>query len=1259
MPEQDIINYLNYVEGANKTQPTVIPEPSSSREPASEEDPFKNPALLEGIKFKAVNQAEEDPFKNPALLEGITFAKGAKLKPIPSFTDRIMTALDYGANISRTTLTDSLYKLKGIPVNMGDDLREAFKGKTTRTAADLRDALGIPRLATGANKDVLIERIGDMALNFGVDVISDPLTYATFGVGAIAKFTKFGDLSKLRKANMAIKGLGDVGEGLLNIESKVTKPALEKLGIKSSEEIYDTIKTAQTVGETDKNINALKKTLKLSDAEAIALKNINVDAIKDAMSYGKFMSGTRAAFGGYFGYAASNPDDPISKKLLNTAAGIGAVYGIGKTFPSIMKITKGATNSMVDYWQKAARGLEKGKPFGLTEAGARRLAYKEAFEIFPKSEMADDLDKLIRKEQVSSYVERRIKQMTTPMGAAEATEIAGDALNKLGYLKNMMMQGRFNITSELQGADVIRLTDIMHQMKNKTVTMRNQILSGKLPENIYNKYMQTGKIPMAYNKVVNEATMDANRLSKDFLPEMFAKEESHIIKSVNEWVAHNENVVKEYNKMTDNNMVGLAFHVDDVFTPNNFKEYENVIRTLTTSKQRFHMARGAAYLEDGGLVTPRRYPAQYKYSDPERCALINGIDNELTNKILQVEKAKNIDELSDLVKTIPEQYIPKGEKLTLDNIKLVLTEQADDSANKIIKQIKLTPESLDKSYLEYVDGAAKNFLTVKERQAMQIVNHIRNTKPTNKFQESAENFLHGYDKMHNLFKINVLGASLSWLSTNFWDNMHKAFVSGGFRNMRQTTMGSIPVWNRTLVKDIERIRLNRLEKFNDPEMLEGLKYGIIESTQYNTYKQGIDNTIKGLQTKSTLAKDFVEDPKTFLQKSKDILGGLYRQTGGRLVSAEQKLLEAGPMKWGNAMEVSARMTTYKNVRDGFMKDGTYEYLKNTLFTGQKGADLMAANQVKRMASQIVKDTFFDYRHVTAFEQSVMKRIMPFYTFFSRNVPYWLKSATDYTKIRKVQLLPKARAQIGRQLTEEEYAGMPPYIKEQAPRYLDDTEYGKVVGTFPKSSFIDAINMIDPTGDMLETSILSKMSPFLKTPIELAYGYDMFTKNALLPSNLRLMDSMFADETGKGKKYMFGGGFKWLAIQNALQKLGKDPEYFGVKIDKQGNPIATKDNVVILEKLWTTFFPLPIIDQVMGALGKHKAGKVESAEYNLLGYLNWYREATVSHKSYRRNKELEKIMESQQRKRVRPEPKGPKSPLDNPELLKGIEFAPVK
>jgi hypothetical protein len=1252
MAEADITNYLKYVEGANTSQPIVPVPPTENlsqyvpklipvepeRTPAAETENLSQyvPKLTPVAKPVVAGNAGQIDLSS--LVPKLT---PVRKPPAPSWTDRILTALDYAGNLSRTFLTDSLYKAQGKPVEMGQDLEAALKGRTTRTAAELREALGIPRF-TNPEQPYLIEKVGDFAVDLGLDIVSDPLTYATLGASTAAKFKGLGNLSKLQKADGAIKGLGNVGEELLSVESKVSKPAMEKLGIKSSDQIYDTIKTAQTVGETEKNLKSIGKQLNLSDEGVKALQYINVDSIKDAVSYGKFKAGTRMAFGGYFGYAGSNPEDPMTQRLLNTAMGVGLVYGIGKTFPSVMKITKGATNSMVDFWQKSARGIEKGKPFALTDQGARRLAYKEAFDMFPKSEVSDDLDKLIRKEQVSAYVERRIKQMTTPMAASEAIETAGDALNKLGYIKNMMMQGRLNITEAISGADVIRTTDIMHQMKNKTILTRNELLKGKLPEEIYTKYIDTGKLPKAYESVVREATINANNVAKQELPKIFDNEQNHIIKSVNEWIEHNENIVKEYNRMTDNNMVGLAFHVDDVFTPNNFKEYENVIRTITTNKQRFHMARGAAYMEDGGLVTPRRYPAQYKYSDPARCALINNIDNKLTDDILHIENSTAIKEVDK------------------QGMILNLTERADNEANEIIKQIKLTPESLDKSYLEYVDGAAKNFLSVKERQAMQIVNQIRNTKPSNLFQKNAENFLQGYDKFHNMFKINVLGASLSWLSTNFWDNLHKAFISGGFRNMRQVGAGSIPVWNRSLVKDIERIRLNKLEVFKDPDLLEGLKYGIVESTQYNTYKQGIDETIKQLQTKSSFAEDLVKDPKTFMQKAKSMLGFLGKQvnpigTGlaGKVTTLEQKLLNAGPMKWGNAMEVSARMTTYKNLRNGFMKDGTYKYLKDTLFSGQKGADLMAANQVKRMSAQIVKDTFFDYRHVTAFEQSVMKRVMPFYTFFSRNVPYWLKSATDYTKIRKVQLLPKARAQVGRQLTEEEYAGMPAYVKEQAPRYLDENAFGKIVGTFPKSSFVDAINMIDPTGDMLETSILSKMSPFLKTPIELAYGYDTFTKNALLPSNLKLIDSMFADETGKGKKYMFGGGFKWIALQNAMEKIGKDPEYFGVKIDKQGNPIATKDNVVIMEKLWTTFFPLPIIDQIMGALGKYKAGKIDNVEYNLLGNLNWYRQATVSRKSYERNKETEKLLQKQQLKRVKPSGEAPNEMLKYVPKLKEL------
>jgi hypothetical protein len=97
--------------------------------------------------------------------------------------------------------------------------------------------------------------------------------------------------------------------------------------------------------------------------------------------------------------------------------------------------------------------------------------------------------------------------------------------------------------------------------------------------------------------------------------------------------------------------------------------------------------------------------------------------------------------------------------------------------------------------------------------------------------------------------------------------------------------------------------------------------------------------------------------------------------------------------------------------------------------------ILGAHQAMVRARNIVNDTFFDYQNVSLFEQSVMKRIFPYWTFFSRNFDFWLNKAFDPNQVGKVSDVSKVLTNLGDNPTDDERLGIPDFALKQGARVV--------------------------------------------------------------------------------------------------------------------------------------------------------------------------------------------------------------------------------
>ena len=165
---------------------------------------------------------------------------------------------------------------------------------------------------------------------------------------------------------------------------------------------------------------------------------------------------------------------------------------------------------------------------------------------------------------------------------------------------------------------------------------------------------------------------------------------------------------------------------------------------------------------------------------------------------------------------------------------------------------------------------------------------------------------------------------------------------------------------------------------------------------------------------------------------------------------------------------------------------------------RKGGDLVELNQKVQAtivaltqgsslddALKLAEKAGFDYGKVTKFEQGVMKRLIPFYSFARKNAGLQLSTAVENPgRILNQVKFPRMLSNIfGGKPSEEDMMGIPPWARDALGFKIND---GQIVSNFdaPVKEFLERIT--DPFG-----STLNSINPLIKYPIEGFAGFDFF------------------------------------------------------------------------------------------------------------------------------------------------------------------------
>jgi hypothetical protein len=220
-----------------------------------------------------------------------------------------------------------------------------------------------------------------------------------------------------------------------------------------------------------------------------------------------------------------------------------------------------------------------------------------------------------------------------------------------------------------------------------------------------------------------------------------------------------------------------------------------------------------------------------------------------------------------------------------------------------------------------------------------------------------------------------------------------------------------------------------------------------------------------------------------------------KQIAGKTVGTENPLLKGG-FAVGSAIEDNARVALFL---DRVKKGASYED-----------------------AGKAVQKYLFDYGSLSPFEQNVMKRAMPFYTWSRKNIPLQLEAlVTSPEKINKINIFKQnVEAGVEKPVAED----VPDYVKDQMPVYISNPITGKstaipLSGILPFADLNLLTNAFNtgnrPTSPFEKGKISSaastatgSLNPVFKEPVQLLLNYDFFRKK-----NIREFEGQEVDFLG--------------------------------------------------------------------------------------------------------------------------------------------------
>jgi hypothetical protein len=146
----------------------------------------------------------------------------------------------------------------------------------------------------------------------------------------------------------------------------------------------------------------------------------------------------------------------------------------------------------------------------------------------------------------------------------------------------------------------------------------------------------------------------------------------------------------------------------------------------------------------------------------------------------------------------------------------------------------------------------------------------------------------------------------------------------------------------------------------------------------------------------------------------------------------------------------------------------------------------------KQAAESVKKYLFDYGDLTDTEKGLLKRVMPFYTWTSKNIPLQVQQFIE--KPGKFSKIATAKKNIEQGVAQSDEKYMSDYMKQNAPIRVKTDKDGNTL-YFLSGAWLPASQAITFLSDPVSNA-LGMVSPMAKLPYENLTGKGTFFKNTL-------------------------------------------------------------------------------------------------------------------------------------------------------------------
>lgn len=515
----------------------------------------------------------------------------------------------------------------------------------------------------------------------------------------------------------------------------------------------------------------------------------------------------------------------------------------------------------------------------------------------------------------------------------------------------------------------------------------------------------------------------------------------------------------------------------------------------------------------------------------------------------------------------------------------------DGARKRLSSYIEATREGVTRQQAREIGAErfAKLFLDKTELQAGQVLSTL--AKASLDKADPMVATLNAYDDLLKLQKTVHLTTGTNWILNNFTDNLVRAYMAAGpsaaFKVLGHNTGVALnAIGKATNIKALQNVGNSKLydkmlNAFNPAESVKKIQYkddwlnlardvGVIDSDKFQDFysltKRGdaIVDLVYDATTKDKLAKkmaeasfvpDKVRDMQEFMWDTVGRLGSANENTA-RYITFEE-VVKSKLKDLPNARHALSRIEKSKDKTLSSVMAREFKGTAKTKY--QKG--LRELQQVFKESAGIVNDTFFDYSDVTFFEQQVMKRIFPYWTFVSRNMKYWVDKFADPEMAGKMAKIESITSAVGETPSDEEREEIPKYLLEKGARVRGDQ-----VLTMPSLSIIDAAEKTPipfiQAGRALE-KLGEGLAPVPKELSQQLLNKDFFTGGALAPTE---------DDP---KKRVFESAFTLLP-DSTLENLG-------VYRDEEGKIYTNNPIMARLISFQRNILPAPsVLDQAARA-----------------------------------------------------------------------------